>query len=418
MGMDTQKHLANSAESDITTNSATRSGINRGMSRRGFVGMASLGMLALGTLPFVGNALAQSASSASEGKAAAASSADTAATGSTFEYGPESGVWSFKDQGDYDVEVTVPVSRVVCLQHHSLDMLCQLGQQDKVVGVEAKWQADLGDYMLDVFPGIEDVATPGGLSEWNVEEIAELKPDVVIAASQAPEDAMKQIRELGIPVVMVSLRGEGKQAEAQSPRLADADAAYTEGCEWAIKTLGCLTGARERADAIWDFCLESRATVDKAVGGIDDSKRVRAFVPMQNDKTYGNDKYVGCQLLRAGAVNVAAADIQGNGSYTVEQLANWDPDVILVQDRYMDLYEMFTTDAKYAELRAVKEGGVIVAPYWTKPWGNPDTDSMALGELWLAHTFYPELVSADDVLARAQKFYQDFYGIEFTGTVE
>jgi iron complex transport system substrate-binding protein len=52
-----------------------------------------------------------------------------------------------------------------------------------------------------------------------------LKPDVVIAASQAPEDAMQQVRDLGIPVVVVSLRGEGKQAEAQNPRLANADAA-------------------------------------------------------------------------------------------------------------------------------------------------------------------------------------------------
>ena len=122
-------------------------------------------------------------------------------------------------------------------------------------------------------------------------------------------------------------------------------------------------------------------------------------------------------MLRAGAINVAAADIQGNGTYTVEQLANWDPDVIIIQDRYMDLYEQFTTDAKYAELRAVKDGNVLLAPYWTKPWGNPDTDSMALGELWLAHQFYPEAVSEEEVLDRAKQFYSDFYGIEFTGTM-
>jgi iron complex transport system substrate-binding protein len=139
---------------------------------------------------------------------------------------------------------------------------------------------------------------------------------------------------------------------------------------------------------------------------------------MQDNKTYGNDKYVGCMLLRAGGINVTANDIQGNGSYTVEQLANWDPDVIIIQDRYMDLYETFTTDEQYAEIRAVKEGNVLLAPYWTKPWGNPDTDSMALGELWLAHEFYPDLVSADEVQQRAEDFYQQFYGIEFTDTVE
>ena len=381
-----------------------------GLSRRSFVKAGVAGIAALGALGVAGAAFAEGEGASASQEAAGDSSAFVA---------PESadGAWTFVDQGDNEVTVQIPVQRIVCMQHHSLDMLCQLGQQDKVVGTEAKWQSDLGDYMLDVFPGIEDVATPGDLTDWNVEELVELKPDVVIAASQANEDAMKQVRDLGIPVVMVSLRGEGKQAEAQSPRLADADAAYTEGCEWAVKTLGALTGSLDKANEIWDFCCASRETVDEAVGDVADEDRVRAFVPMRDDKTYGNDKYVGCQLLRAGAVNVAAADIQGNGTYTVEQLANWDPDVIIIQDRYMDLYESFTTDAKYAELRAVKDGNVLLAPYWTKPWGNPDTDSMALGELWLAHQFYPEKVSEDEVLDRAKQFYQDFYGIEFTGEI-
>lgn len=392
------------------SNAGSQKGARQVLSRRSFVRGGLVATGALASLAIAGPALAESASKD------VASSAAADASSAFVPPAAESGSWTFKDQGDNEVTVEIPVKRVVCMQHHSLDMLCQLGQQDKVVGTEAKWKSDLGEYMLDVFPGIEDVPTPGDLTDWNVEELAELKPDVVIAASQANEDAMKQIRDLGIPVVMVSLRGEGKQAEAQSPRLADADAAYTEGCEWAIKTLGALTGSLDKANEIWDFCVASRQTVDEAVGDAPDEERVRAFVPMRDDKTYGNDKYVGCQLLRAGAVNVAAADIQGNGTYTVEQLAVWDPDVI-IQDRYMDLYESFTTDAKYAELRAVKDGNVLLAPYWTKPWGNPDTDSMALGELWLAHQFYPEAVSEDEALTRAKDFYQDFYGVEFTGEI-
>ncbi|MBR2836230.1 MAG: ABC transporter substrate-binding protein [Coriobacteriales bacterium] len=331
----------------------------------------------------------------------------------------EDGSWTFTDQNGYEVTIpSLPCERFVMLQHHSLDMMCQLGAQDQIVGVLGKWKGNLGEYMLDVFPGIEGVAMGSNLNEWNVEEIAALEPDVVIAAPQAPEDAVKQIRALGIPVVTVSLRGEGKQAEAQSPHLANADAAYTEGCEWAVKVLGKLAGKDEQAKAIWDFVEESRERVLEAVGDVKDEDRVTAFVPMKDDQTYGNDKYVGCQLLRAGAINVAAASIQGNGSYTVEQLANWDPDVIIIQDRYMDLYEEFTTDPRFTEIRAVKEGNVLLAPYWTKPWGNPDTDSMALGELWLAHKFYPEAVPAEEVQERAEKFYKDFYGIEFTGTVD
>ena len=331
---------------------------------------------------------------------------------------PAKETWTFTDQADNEVTVAIPVERMVVLQHHSIDILCQLGAQDKIVGVENKWNRNLGDYIADVWPGIRELPTPGTLKEPNIEEVAALEPDIVIAASQADQELCQQLRDMGIPVCVVSLRGEGKQAEAQNPRLANADAAYTEGCQWAVETLGKLTGRDEQAKKLWDFCLESRDIVEKAVGDIDDSARARVFIANESSQTYGNDKYVGCMLLRAGGVNVAAADIQGYKEYTLEQLANWDPDIIIVQDRYPEVYEEVTTKAEYAELKAVRDGSVILAPYWTKPWGNPDADSIALGELWLAHEFYPELISADTVLQRAETFYETFYGVPFTGSVE
>ena len=53
-----------------------------------------------------------------------------------------------------------------------------------------------------------------------------------------------------------------------------------------------------------------------------------------------------------------------------------------------------------------------------RPWGNPDADSVALGELWLAHMFYPSKVTTDIVMERAKTFYETFYGVPFTGTVD
>lgn len=325
--------------------------------------------------------------------------------------------YTFVDQADNEVTVQIPVERMVVMQHHSLDILAQLGAQEKVVATEKNWEKDLGDYMKDVFPNIESLPTPGDLQEWNVEEIVKLNPDIVIAASQANPDTIQQLKELKIPVVVVSLRGEGKQEEAQNPRLSDADSAYTDGCEWAVKTLGKLTGTEEKANQIWNFCLESRDIVEKAVGTIKEEDRVRVFIANEGQQTYGNDKYVGSQLLRAGAINVASKEIQGYQPYTFEKLAQWNPDVIIVQDRYQEVYDEIMTDAKYKELKAVKEGNVLLAPYWTKPWGNPDTDSIALGELWLAHQFYPDKISKEVVQERAKTFYESFYGVPFTGEV-
>lgn len=322
------------------------------------------------------------------------------------------------DQGGTEVRVKVPAKRIVVMQHHSLDILTQLGAQGLVVGTEKNWKKDLGSYMEQVFPGIDKLPTPGDLTNLNVEEIVALKPNVVIVASQANKDAIKKLRDLGIPTIMVSLRSEGAQQEAQNPRLGNADKAYTDGLQWALMTLGKISGKEDRANKIWDFAMESRKIVEDKVDKVPDSERVRVFIANEGNNTYGNDKYVGTQLLRAGAINVAAKDVQGYKPYTFEILLNWNPDVILVQDRYMDVYNSFMNDEKYKELKAVKNGKVILTPYWAKPFGNPDTDSIALGELWLAHIFYPDKIAKSLVEERVHTFYKEFYGIEFTGNIE
>ncbi|MDO5755193.1 MAG: ABC transporter substrate-binding protein [Tissierellia bacterium] len=322
------------------------------------------------------------------------------------------------DQNDRKVKVKVPVERIVCLQHHSFDILTQLGVEDKIVATEDKLEGNLGDYITDLVPEVKDMPRAGTLAEPNVEMVAEQKPDLVLVAAQANPDAIAQLEELGIPTLVITLRGEGAQEEAQNPRLSDADSAYTEGLKWVVETFGKLTNTEERAEKLWNFCMESRAMVDENVDEIPDDERVRVFIANEEDQTYGDDKYVGVQLLRAGAVNVASKDIQGYKPYNMEQLAAWNPDVIIVQDRYPEVYERIISDPQYEALKAVQEGKVIVAPYWTKPWGNPDTDSVALGELWLAHQFYPEKIDRETVEKRAKEFYQEFYNAEFTGQVE
>lgn len=60
------------------------------------------------------------------------------------------GSYTFTDQAGNEVTVKAPVERMVVLQHHSVDIICQLGGQDKIVGVESTWQRDLGDYIADI----------------------------------------------------------------------------------------------------------------------------------------------------------------------------------------------------------------------------------------------------------------------------
>lgn len=170
---------------------------------------------------------------------------------------------TINDQANREVSVRFPSERIVCLQHHSLDIITQVGGQKSLVGVVKGWERLLGGYMRDVLPGIEALPTPGDLNDCNVEEIAKLKPDLVIVAVQFDKGKIAQLEKLGIPVLVVALRTwQGEQKEAQSPDLADPDTAYTLGCKWAVETLGRLTGREKQAEALWNFAMENRKYVE------------------------------------------------------------------------------------------------------------------------------------------------------------
>lgn len=322
-------------------------------------------------------------------------------------------VYEFIDQASNLVSIEVPVKKMVVMQHHSFDILAQLKALDLVVATEKNIVKDLGEYIKTIVPNIDNLPKVGDLVTYNIEEIAKLKPDIVIAASQANKEQLKQLNDLGIKTAVISLRSEGLQKEAQNPILKDANKAYTDGLYEALEILSTLSGKEKEAKEIANFIKESRDYIKSHLNAIKDEDRIKVFIANEGNKTYGNDKYVGVQLLNAGAINVAAKHIQGYKPYTYEMLASLNPDVIIVQDRYKNVYDEIMQSAKYKNLKAYKDEKIILAPYWTKPWGNPSTDSFALGELWLAYKFYPNLISKDYVLKRAKEFYKRFYGIDF-----
>ena len=70
------------------------------------------------------------------------------------------------------------------------------------------------------------------------------------------------------------------------------------------------------------------------LGVIPTDKRVRTYMANPDLNTYGSGKYTGLMLEHAGAYNVAAATVKGFKQVSMENVLEWNPAVILVQDRY------------------------------------------------------------------------------------
>lgn len=314
-------------------------------------------------------------------------------------------------------EVTIPdtVERAVVLQHQTLNISVQLDAQGQVAGVLDEWKKQLGPDFARLAPGIEDLGTPGGLTSVNIEELLALKPDVVFVTNYAPAEMREQIESVGLPVVAISLLDvPPEEAVKQSPVVSgDEAAAYDTGFREGVRLIAEVFGKAEAGEDLIAAATESRALVAERLADVAESDRVRAYMANPDLTTYGTGKYTGLMMAYAGAKNVAADSIQGYKQVTMEEILGWNPQVIFVQDRYPQVVDEIKAGAAWQPIDAVTAGRVWLMPEYAKAWGYPMPEAMALGELWMAKTLYPERFEDIDMEAHADGYYRRFYRVPY-----
>lgn len=98
------------------------------------------------------------------------------------------------DDTGQQVSLAHPANRIIALAPHVVETLFAAGAGDKIVGA-----VDYSDYPAPA----KTIPRVGGYSAFNLEAIAALKPDLVIAwASGNSPSAIEKIRSLGIPIYM------------------------------------------------------------------------------------------------------------------------------------------------------------------------------------------------------------------------
>lgn len=325
------------------------------------------------------------------------------------------GTRTVKDQLGRDVRLPEKVERVVCLEHHALDIILELQAGDSLVGIQQKWDQSLAGADR-IYPRLKELPMPGDLQAVNMEELLKLDPDVVIITHYAPREMWEPIEKAGIPVVLLSFYvADLEQASKLNPELKDPDKAYTEGMREAVLILGAVLGKQDQAKALVSFMEEKRTLVAKHLTGVSDETRVRCYMANPELHTYGTGKYTGVIMDRAGGRNVAA-EINGYQQVNMEQILLWDPEVIFVQARYTAVIEEIAQSSSWQKTSAARNGRVYLAPEYVKPWGHPCPESFALGELWMAKKLYPEKFKDVDIALIVDDFYKRFYGVPYQGS--
>jgi iron complex transport system substrate-binding protein len=206
--------------------------------------------------------------------------------------------------------------------------------------------------------------------------------------------------------------GEGAKL---NPTLKDENAAYTDGLVAAVSLIGDVIGRKDEAKALNDRTLANRALAAEGLKDLAPGDRARLYMANPDLATYGHGKYTGVFMEASGGTNVAG-EIKGFAKVTMEQVLAWNPDMIVVQARYAPLAKDILADPAWAPITAVKNGAVVVAPEYVKPWGHPLPESLALGELWMAKQLYPERFKDLDLNGLVADFYRSFYRTTYQGS--
>ena len=104
------------------------------------------------------------------------------------------------DQLGREVELDGTPEKIVSSYYISTSLLINLGVQDKLVGIEAK--AKTREMYKKVAKELIDLPAVGTSKEINVEECANLNPDLVIIPTRLKEFIPK-FEELKIPVIAI-----------------------------------------------------------------------------------------------------------------------------------------------------------------------------------------------------------------------
>lgn len=267
----------------------------------------------------------------------------------------------------------------------------------RIVGVGQTDQG-LGDFYPLLDPEYKEKARFA--NNVGLEQIAAVRPDLVILKTYMKETLGDALERIGISVLYVDL---------ESPDSFAAD----------IMTLGDVFRQPERARSIIDYYSSRVGAVANAVtASRKPTLLILSFSESGGEKAFSIPPAGWIQTRMAetaGGIPIWKGAGVGNGwsKVSFEQIAAWNPEYVLVvsyRTPAAAVAETLKNSPDWRELRAVKEGTLLPFPADFYSWDQPDT-RWILGLQWISSVLHPEGFSAGDLRKEISSFYARLYGI-------
>ena len=235
------------------------------------------------------------------------------------------------------VILAAPAQKIISLAPSNTEILYAIGAGGAMIGRD-----DLSDYPEEA----KNLPSVGGnMGSYNLEEIAKLQPDLVLASELNTPEQIKSLEDLKITVFVLT------------------NPTKFEGLYQNLETTGILTGHQsEAAKLSADLQAREKAVTD-ALAGISDRPKVFYELDASDPAkpyTVGPNTFIDILISMAGGANIGA-NLKGDyPQISQEELLAQDPDIILLGDAaYGTTPEQVATRPGWSVIKAVKANQVF-----------------------------------------------------------
>jgi iron complex transport system substrate-binding protein len=298
---------------------------------------------------------------------------------------------TFVDGTGAQVNITLPVNRIISVSNGLTEIICTLDGEDKIVGRDAS----------SVFPPSISEKPEVGESSYNLnlEPLLELEPDVVFSDGMMPTELREQIESADVPVWIENTNDPERMKN------------FT-------KSVGLLLGKEEKANEIVDYIEYYEALVEERVANITESEKPLVYFEWGGGWSCAAGTVFDDQLEEAGGINMAANSSTLYPTLNAEYIIEGNPEIILrsgsqtgcTLEALQELRTEVISRDGYSEVQAVIDNKVYLY------------DSQigvgirrVVGLLYWAKWFHPSLFADIDPAAVHEEMLQDFFDLELEG---
>lgn len=229
----------------------------------------------------------------------------------------------------------------------------------------------------------------------NMEEMANLDPDVVIVWDYQEEE-IKKLESLNIPVVAIKYSN-------------------LETLKEGISLIGQILGKEDKANKLISYHDEISSYLDEKMLEVNErpralylrNKELRAFGPGSVNEIFFN---------KSGGENVLLGEDK-NVDLTMEEIINLDPEIIYLSnfDDFTpeDLYQNNFEGQLWDNISAIKNKKVYKTPIGIYRWDAPCAESPIM-MMWMAKVQQKDIFKDLDLDEHIIEFYKDFFEYELT----